>query len=127
MEIAAGAGENDSVLALSERVSGCESDIVPTMSEIDAVRVSGSGKLRGVADAAAATAGENERIIALPEVTESVRAMVKGLAVASATAGESERTIALLEVTEPAIAKVKGSAVASATTGATVGESQGII
>ena len=40
LEIATGAGENDTVLALSERVSGGESDIVPTMFEIDAARVS---------------------------------------------------------------------------------------
>ena len=56
--------------------------------------------------------GENEKILALPEVTES-GAMVNGFTVASATAG----VIALLEVTESAIAKVQGSAVASATTG----------
>ena len=106
--------------------SGCETDFVPTLSEIDAVRVSGSGKLRGVAGTAAATEGENERNIAFLEDTES-GAMVKGLTVASATAGENEGTNALLEFSESAIAKVKGSAVASATSGATVGESERII
>ena len=122
LEIAAGAGENDAVFALSERVSGVETDPVPTVFEIDTVRVSkrcidpgtgdvrrvfGSGKLRGVADAAAATAGENERIIALPEVTESALAKVKGLAVASATAGatvgESQGIIGLRESQIPSL------------------------
>ena len=66
--------------------------------------------------------GENEKILALPEVTES-GAMVNGFSVASATAGVSEGIIALLQVSESAIAKVTGSAVASATTG----ESEGTI
>ena len=80
LESAAGAGENDAVPALSERVSGLvETNAVPVLLEIAAVRVQkrcidpgtgdvrrviDSGRLRGVADAAAATAGESERIIA---------------------------------------------------------------
>ena len=123
LEIAAGAGENDSVPALSERVSGLvETDAVPALLEIAAVRVQkrcidpgtgdvrrviDSGRLRGVADAAAATAGESERIIALPEVTESALAKVKGSAVASATAGatvgESQRIIGLRESQLPSL------------------------
>ena len=116
LESAAGAGA-------VERVSGLvETDAVPALLEIDAVRVQkrcidpgtddvrrviDSGRLRGVADAAAATAGESERITALPEVTESALAKVKGLAVASATAGatvgESQRIIGLRESQFPSL------------------------
>ena len=120
LESAAGAVENDAVPALSERVAGLvETDAVPALLEIaaaraqkrcidpgtgDVRRVLDSGRLRGVAGAAAATAGESEEIIALPEVT---LAKVKGLAVASATAGvaagESQRIIGLRESQLPSL------------------------
>ena len=66
--------------------------------------------------------GENEKILALPEVSESTIAKVTGSAVASATTGEREGPIALLEVPESVRAKVKGSAAAVAC--ATAGDSE---
>ena len=117
--------ETDAVPALSEHVSGlAENDAVPALLEIDAVRVqkrcidSGtgdvrrvidSGRLRGVAHAAAATAGESEGAIALLETSESANA--KGSAVASAisgatsgaTVGESERIIGSCESQIPSL------------------------
>ena len=69
--------------------------------------------------------GENEKILALSEVSESAIAKVTGSAVANATTGESEGTIALLEVPEFVRAKVKGSAAAVAR--ATAGGSKGTI
>ena len=44
----------------------------------DVRRVIDSGRMHGVAGAAAATAGENEEIIALPEVTESALTKLNG-------------------------------------------------
>ena len=89
--------------ALSERAAGLvETDAVPALLEFatvraqkrcidpgtgDVRRVIDSGRLRGVADAAATTTGESEGIIAMPEVTESALTKVNGSAVASATAG----------------------------------------
>ena len=89
-ERVSGLVETDAVPALSERVSGLvETDAVPALLEIDAVRVQkrcidpgtgdvrrviDSGRLRGVAHAAAATAGESEGAIALLDNSESANA-----------------------------------------------------
>ena len=99
-----GSGQSPPLVpALSERAAGLvETDAVPALLEFatvraqkrcidpgtgDVRRVIDSGRLRGVADAAAATTGESEGIIAMPEVTESALTKVNGSAVASATAG----------------------------------------
>ena len=116
LESAAGAVENDAVPALLERAAGLvETDAVPALLECAAVRaqkrcidpgtgdvrVIDSGRRYGVAGAAAATAGESEEIIALPEVTESAPVKLNGSAVAGviagATVGESQRIIGLRE------------------------------
>ena len=98
------AGETDSVLAVPERCSGLvETDTVLTLSErvcglveTDAVRVlsehftglaakdavpalAGIGaRFRGVAHAAAATAGDNEGAIALMDISEPANATGSG-------------------------------------------------
>ena len=117
LECAAGAVENDAVPALLERAAGLvETDAVPALLECVAVRAQkrcidpgtgdvrraiDSGRMHGVAGAAAATAGESEEIIALPEVKESALPKLNGTAVAGATAGatvgESQRIIGLRE------------------------------